>query len=69
MLPRLASAFAALSIGPALTAGISILGTWKIVEAVPAPWSAPEEKNALATAGKRMLNTEVTFAAGSVKCV
>jgi hypothetical protein len=62
-----AAAFAALSIAPALTAGISILGTWRIVEAVPAPWSAPEEKNALAAAGKRMLNTEVIFAPGSVK--
>ena len=48
-------------------AGVSMLGTWHIVEAVPAPWVKPEEQAALAAAGKRMLNTEVTFAPGSVK--
>ncbi len=48
-------------------ANVSILGKWQIVEAVPAPWSKPEEQAALAAAGKRMLNTEVTFAPGSVK--
>jgi hypothetical protein len=48
-------------------AGVSILGTWHIVEAVPAPWTRPEEQAALAAAGRRMLNTEVTFAPGSVK--
>ena len=48
-------------------AGISILGTWHIVEAVPAPWAKPQEQAALTAAGKRMLNTEVTFAPGSVK--
>jgi len=51
----------------ALAAGASILGTWQIVEAVPAPWVKPEEQAALAAAGRRMLNTEVTFAPGSVK--
>jgi hypothetical protein len=45
---------------------LSILGTWQIVEAVPAPWVKPEEQAALAAAGRRMLNTEVTFAPGSV---
>jgi hypothetical protein len=55
-------------IGPeAMAAGVSILGKWQIVEAVPAPWSRPEEQAALAAAGKRLLNTEVTFAPGSVK--
>jgi hypothetical protein len=48
-------------------AGVSILGKWQIVEAVPAPWARPEEQAALATAGRRLLNTEVTFAPGSVK--
>jgi len=48
-------------------AGVSILGTWHIVEAVPAPWSKPESQAALAAAGKRLINTEVTFAKGSVK--
>jgi len=48
-------------------ANVSILGKWQIVEAAPAPWSRPQEQAALAAAGKRMLNTEVTFAPGSVK--
>jgi hypothetical protein len=47
-------------------AGVSILGTWQIAEAVPAPWAKPEERAALAAAGRRMLNTEVTFAPGTV---
>jgi hypothetical protein len=45
---------------------ISILGKWQIVEAVPAPWSKPEDHAVLAAEGKRMLKTEVTFAPGSV---
>ena len=45
---------------------LSILGTWQIVEAVPRHWSKPGEGAALAAAGKRMLNPEVTFAPGSV---
>ena len=54
--------------GPnALAAGISMLGKWQIVEAVPAPWSRPEEQAALAAGGKHLLNTEVLFAPGSVK--
>jgi hypothetical protein len=50
----------------ATAAAVSILGKWQIVEAVPAPWTKPEEKAALAAAGRRMLNTEVTFAPSSV---
>jgi hypothetical protein len=54
--------------GPeAMAAGFSILGKWQIVEAVPAPWSRPEEQATLAAASKRLLNTEVMFAPGSVK--
>jgi hypothetical protein len=48
-------------------AGVSILGKWQIAEAVPAPWVKPEEQAALAAAGRRMLNTEVIVAPGSVK--
>jgi hypothetical protein len=63
-----AIAWAVLSLASAAhAAGISILGTWHIAEAQPAPWTDPGERAALAAAGKRMLNTEVTFAAGSVK--
>jgi hypothetical protein len=58
----------ALSLAPAaLAADASILGTWRIVDAVPAPWSPPAAQAALAASGKRMLNTEVIFAPGSVK--
>lgn len=65
---RAALAFVALvSFAPdAPAAGVSILGTWQIVEAAPAPWSPPAEQAALAAAGRRMLTTEVTFAPGSV---
>ena len=58
---RAAFAFAMLVMsGPeAMAAGVSILGKWQIVEAVPAPWSRPEEQAALAAGGKRFLNTEV----------
>jgi hypothetical protein len=65
---RAALAFAALMVfAPnAPAAGVSILGKWQIVEAVPAPWVKPEEQAALAAAGRRMLNTEVTFAPGTV---
>jgi hypothetical protein len=48
-------------------ASVSIIGTWRIVEAVPAPWVKPEEQAALAAAGRRMLNIEVIFAPSSVK--
>jgi hypothetical protein len=60
---------AALSAAPSTVAAadISIFGTWLIVEATPAPWSAPQDKAALTAAGKHALNTEVTFAPGSVK--
>jgi hypothetical protein len=64
----MAAALAALSLAPAaLAADVSILGTWRIVEAQAAPWVAPAAQAALAAAGKRMLNTEVILAPGSVK--
>jgi hypothetical protein len=65
---RAALAFAAIvAFAPAApAAAVSILGKWQIVEAVPAPWSPPADHAALAAAGRRMLNTEVTFAPGSV---
>ena len=66
---RAALAFGALVIfapdAPAV--GVSIMGKWQIVEAVPAPWSRPEDQATLAAAGRRLFNTEVTFAPGSVK--
>jgi hypothetical protein len=50
-----------------IAAAPSIFGKWQIVEAVPAPWSSPEQRAALTATGKRLLNTEVVFAPGSVK--
>ena len=46
--------------------GGAILGTWEFVEATPAPWTAPEQRKALEAEGKRMHQTQVTFASGSV---
>ncbi len=65
---RAALAFAALvTLAPgASAANISILGTWEIVEAAPAPWTRPAEQAALAAAGRRVLKTEVTFAPSSI---
>jgi hypothetical protein len=66
---RAAVILAALAIfaAEAPAAGVSMLGKWQIVEAVPAPWSRPLEQAALAATGRRMIDTEVTFAPGSVK--
>jgi hypothetical protein len=47
-------------------AGVSILGKWQVAEAVPAPWSRPEEQAVLTGVGRRLLNLDVTFAPGSV---
>jgi hypothetical protein len=52
--------------GSGAAPGGAILGTWEIVEATPAPWSPPEQRKALEAEGKRLLNTEVIFGAGSV---
>lgn len=66
---RAAVVFAALVLSApnAPGAGVSIFGKWQIVEAVPAPWTRPEAQAALAAAGRRMLNFEITFAPGTVK--
>lgn len=66
---RAALAFFALVVpvaGAAIASGSAIIGTWEIVEAAPAPWSAPEQRKALEAEGKRMLQADVTFASGSV---
>ncbi|MEX2034679.1 MAG: hypothetical protein WEA28_05760 [Xanthobacteraceae bacterium] len=39
----------------------SIIGSWKIVEAVPAPWSRPENHAALAGEGKGLMHLVITF--------
>jgi hypothetical protein len=50
----------------ALAADVSMIGTWKIVAAVPAPWSKPEEREDLAAAGRRMLNVQIDFKPAAV---
>jgi hypothetical protein len=63
-----ALALASLWLAPAAhAADPSILGHWQVVEAPPAPWSAPGQQASLTAAGKRMVGTEVTFAPGSVR--
>jgi hypothetical protein len=49
-----------------MAAPSSMIGTWEIVEATPAPWSTPAQRAALEAEGKRMLKTEVTFGKESV---
>ena len=63
-----AAALAALAAAVLQTAAadVSIIGKWRIDEAVVAPWAPPDEQAALAAEGKRMLKTEVTFGPGSV---
>lgn len=56
----------ALFVHPARAADISILGKWQISEAVPAPWSKPENAAALKAEGQRLIGTEVAFANGKV---
>jgi hypothetical protein len=51
---------------PAAAAEISIIGRWQIVEAVPGPWVPADRQAELAAEGKRLLKTEVTFAADSL---
>lgn len=40
----------------------TLIGTWEIVEAQPAPWTPESQHAALAAAGKRMLKQTITFA-------
>lgn len=51
----------------AQAANISILGKWEIAEAVPAPWTQPANRAALAAEGQRMLGTIVTFSPNAME--
>ncbi len=42
-------------------AEMSLLGTWEIVEAQPAPWAGASQRAALAAEGKRQLKLLITF--------
>lgn len=43
-------------------AAISLLGTWEIVDAQPAPWAEESRRAALAAEGKRLIKQAITFA-------
>lgn len=40
----------------------SLIGTWEIVEAQPAPWTEEGQRPALAAEGKRLVKQVITFA-------
>ena len=63
------AAFIALSApgSTARAADISIIGRWQIVEAVPAPWSQPDDRAVLAAEGKRMLNLVINVTPKAVQ--
>ncbi|MCW5692007.1 MAG: hypothetical protein KIT48_06555 [Pseudolabrys sp.] len=45
---------------------ISIIGRWEIVEAMPAPWTKPEERSTLVARGRGLTKLVITFAPNSV---
>ena len=51
----------------ARAAGMSLLGTWQIVEAQPGPWLEQNQQAAYAAEGKRLLKLAITFAPQQVK--
>src|SRR5262249_26091109 len=51
---------------PGAAADMWIRGRGQMAAAVPAPWARRDQQAALATQGKHLLKTEVTFAPGSV---
>jgi hypothetical protein len=70
---RIALALAALVVAaggvtaePASTMIGTMIGTWEIVAAAPAPWSAPERRKALQAEGNRVLHTTVMFKKNTV---
>jgi hypothetical protein len=64
---RIALVFLAVSASGARAADLSILGTWKIVEAAPGPWTPQEERAVLSAQGKHLLNLTVAFKPTSVR--
>jgi len=59
------SAFVALG-APAHAASNALLGNWEIVDAAPAPWTADNERPALAAEGRKLLKLQITFAPAEV---
>ena len=63
MIARLAlAAFVLLASTPSRAQERSLLGTWEIVEAQPAPWTDQGQRAVLTAEGKRMVKQIVTFA-------
>jgi hypothetical protein len=57
-----AIAFVAFSSATAWSApAVSMIGDWEIVEAMPGPWTAEDERPRLASAGKHLLKTTISF--------
>ena len=50
----------------AIEPGGGMLGTWEIVAAAPAPWSAPEQRKALQAQADHALHTIVEFKTNAV---
>jgi hypothetical protein len=67
---RMATVFAAATfvavVPSAAPAANSIIGTWEIVEAAPAPWTDPDDYAALVAQGKNLLHLVITFAPNAV---
>ena len=63
MIARLAlAASVLLACAPSRAQERSLLGTWEIVEAQPAPWTEESKRAALAAEGKRLVKQSITFA-------
>ena len=62
------TAIAFVTLLPATASGAanSILGTWEIVEAAPAPWAKPDDRAVLVNQGKNLLRVIITFAPNAV---
>jgi hypothetical protein len=67
---QLCKYLAALSLAALFPSGApaanSILGTWEIVEAAPAPWTDPNDRTALIAQSKNLLHLVITFAPNAV---
>ena len=61
-----AVAFLIAASGQSAAQGISLLGTWEIVEARPAPWVEESKHAPLIAHGKRMIGQTVTFTSREV---
>ena len=62
MIKQFLVAFALITAIPGASAqNISLLGTWEIVEAQPAPWTEESQRATLTAQGQRLLKQVITF--------